>query len=338
MTTPVRLLLFVLLTVLLLGSATAFVLDSRSDQDAPATQRLGGDAALDAVLREPHVLFRNTDRGSGYGLVAAVPLSDPTGPRVYTDQRCDRIYATSREAVCLRARQGVTRSFEAEILDAGWNVSRRWPLPGVPSRARVSPDGSLVASTVFVTGHSYLSTGFSTQTQLRHPDGRIFAELEQFALTLDGQRVRPRDRNVWGVTFAEDGRTFYATVATGGRTWLVRGDLQKRTLTSVRRNAECPSLSPDGSRIAYKKRLADTDTGGGAWVLAVLDLRRGRETVLPATRGLDDQVEWLDNQVLLYGLPRGDAGGTSDVWAVRAEEAARPDLFIAQAWSPTVVR
>ena len=335
MTTRIRLLLFAVLTVVLLGSATAFVLDARPGPEDPARAGVGGTAALDAVLRGPHVLFRNTDRAVGYGVVAAVPLSDPAGPRAYTDRRCDRLYGNRRATVCLRARQGMAGGFETEILDADWNVSRRWPLPGIPSRTRLSPDGSLVASTVFVAGHSYLSTGFSTQTQLRYLDGRIFAELEQFALTLDGRRVRPRDRNFWGVTFAEDGGTFYATAATGGRTWLVRGDLRKQTLTSVRRNAECPSLSPDGSRIAYKKRLPGP---GGAWAIAVLDLAPGRETVLPETRGLDDQVEWLDDEVLLYALPRAEGAGTSDIWAIRVRPGAQPTLFIPQAVSPAVVR
>lgn len=37
----------------------------------------------------------------------------------------------------------------------------------------------------------------------------------------------------------------------------MRGDVTARTLTTVHRNVECPSLSPDGTRVAYKKRVKE---------------------------------------------------------------------------------
>ena len=70
---------------------------------------------------------------------------------------------------------------------------------------------------------------------------------------------------------------------------------------------ECPSLSPDGTRIAYKK-----NTGGtlaAHWRVAFLDLATGKETVLSEPRSVDDQIEWLDDQTLLYGLARDGAAG-----------------------------
>jgi Tol biopolymer transport system component len=138
------------------------------------------------------------------------------------------------------------------------------------------------------------------------------------------------------VTFAKDDDTFYATAATGGRTYLVRGDLSRRTLIAIRQNAECPSLSPDGSRVAYK-----VDVGGDRpwWSLAVLDLATGRQTLLSGEkRNVDDQVEWLDDDTLLYGLPREDQPGVTDVWSVDTHPGAAPGLLIEQAWSPSVVR
>jgi hypothetical protein len=193
-----------------------------------------------------------------------------------------------------------------------------------------------MASTSFVTGHSYMQLGFSTATEIRQLSGRSYGNLEKFALRIGGKLVNPIDRNVWGVTFGSDDNTFFATVATGGTPYLVRGDLATRTLTAVRRTAECPSLSPDGSEVAYKK-----NTGGSAqhWSIAVLDLATGRETVLAGEiRSVDDQVEWLNPDTLLYGMPRSGVAGVSDVWAIKTERAARPALFIKQAWSPSVVR
>ena len=46
------------------------------------------------------------------------------------------------------------------------NTLASWPLAGIPSRTRVSPDGVFVASTAFVTGHSYAGGGFSTETRI----------------------------------------------------------------------------------------------------------------------------------------------------------------------------
>ena len=87
--------------------------------------------------------------------------------------------------------------------------------------------------------------------------GERWGNLEKFQLVVDGREVNPVDRNVRGVTFVDDD-TFYATVAAGGSTWLVEGDLTDRTLTSVSRDAESPSLSPDGTRVAFK---VDVDPG-----------------------------------------------------------------------------
>ena len=190
---------------------------------------------------------------------------------------------------------------------------------------------------MFVSGHSYMSTGFSTATEVHELGGDArWGNLEKFDLTLDGRAVNPVDRNIWGVTFADD-ETFYATVATGDRTWLVKGDLTERTLTSVSPDAECPALSPDGSRVAFK---VDVDPGRRTvWQIAVHDLATGDRTLLAkGPRGLDDQVEWLDDDTLLYGMPRADEPGVTDVWAVDTTSDAEPELLIEQAWSPTVVR
>ena len=130
--------------------------------------------------------------------------------------------------------------------------------------------------------------------------------------------------------------TFYATAASSGRIWLVKGSISARTLTAIHDGVECPSLSPDGTRIAYKK-----NTGGplaAHWRVAFLDLATGKETVLSEPRSVDDQIEWLDDQTLLYGLARDGAAGDSDIWQINADPASRPSIYIEHAWSPSVVR
>jgi len=282
----------------------------------------------------PRVVFRSTAPGAEYGRVAMVPLADPVGPRAFTDVTCERVDVGGDRVACLRTERGVVTTFAAQLLDEGWRVAGSWPLAGLPSRTRLSDDGALVATTTFVTGHSYAGSGFSTRTEIRSArDGEVVAgDLEELALLVDGRPLTAADRNLWGVTFA-GGDAFYATAASGGRTWLVRGDLAERTLTAVRPDAECPSISPDGTRLAYKK-----DRGERDWGIAVLDLETGEELILPEARSVDDQLEWLDDETLLYGLPRPDEPGAADVWSIRVDPSAEPRLFLPHAWSPAVVR
>ena len=326
----------------LVGAAGLVVVQSGGDDEArsqpPPPVPHTSPTAYDG---RPRIVFRNTAVGSSYGLLATVPLARPSAPRALSDVPCDRVDATARGASCLRTVRGTTTRHE--WLDLGPDLRTRatTPLGGTPSRTRMSPDGRLVASTVFVEGHSYESTELSTATVVREVGGRkgehSWGNLEDFALYVDGKRVRPNDRNVWGVTFAGDDDTFYASVSTGGTAYLVRGDLSERTLRSVRAGAECPSLSPDGTRVAYKVDVAEGEAVD--WRLAVLDLGSGRQRLLTAEeRSVDDQVAWLDDETLLYGLPRDSQAGSTDVWAIRADGTGNVRRMIADAWSPAIVR
>lgn len=337
MTTRQRYVVFLVLVLLVLGAGTAYALGdlhrSREQRGRPPTV----PARVSAIPPgEPYLAFRHTGLDAEYGVVALVPLTDPAGPRTFTGADCDRVDATRDHASCLVSERGVVTDFEARILGADWQVEGTAPLAGLPSRTRLSPDGSLVATTSFVAGHSYLSDGFSTATVIREVGGRSYGNLEKFALEVDGSAAAPRDRNVWGVTFVDD-TTFYATVATGGSTYLARGDLDARTLSTVATGVECPSLSPDGTRIAFKQ--AGRPGGRPGWTPALLDLATGERHVLGGERrNVDDQLEWLDDDTLLYGLPRDDEAGVTDVWSLDVAAGAEPVLLVEQAWSPAVVR
>ncbi|HEX6984522.1 MAG TPA: hypothetical protein VF170_04060, partial [Planctomycetaceae bacterium] len=184
-----------------------------------------------------------------------------------TGLACQRIHFAGGRGLCLGvAPSGV--DFEATIFDAGLRPLRRLALTGIPSRARVSPDGRLGAMTVFVAGHEYLGgSGFSTTTTIVDMrTGKQVAELEEFDVVRDGTRFKRPDFNFWGVTFARDPSRFYATLRTGGHHYLVEGDLDARRMEVIRDGVECPSLSPGGDRIAYKSRVDGTDR----WRLRVL--------------------------------------------------------------------
>lgn len=339
MITRVRLAVLAVVVAAALTGAGGYVWRVRQSQAATlaAVPAVPQRADLTTVRAEPHLVFRNTALGDGYGRVALVPLSGPDGPRALTPASCERVHATARAAICLSADRGLVTTYRARLLDASWAPARDLPLTGVPSRARLSRDGTLVATTTFVFGDSYANPGqFSTRTVVTRAGGEVVGDIERFTLRVDGTVVTAADKNLWGVTFADDDR-FYATAASGGRTWLVEGSLSKRTVTALHDDVECPSLSPDGTRVAYKKH---GDLPAGRWRLAVHDLRTGSEILTAETRSVDDQAEWLDDATLVYGLPRtaGNGAATSDIWQVPADGSGAPAVLVPDAWSPAVVR
>jgi hypothetical protein len=317
--------------------AVAYSVHAAQRDDAPpaaATVAAGPAPSLSDVLAKPHLVFRSTAQGATYGKVAAVPLADPDSRPAITDTDCDRVYAIRGEGICLFADRGLLTTYSARLLDATLSPTRELRIAGIPSRARVSPDGRLAAATTFVSGHSYSQTGFSTATTLYDTaTGRSLGNLEEFAVLKDGKRFRSADVNMWGVTFTRDGSRFYATLSSKGRTHLVEGDVGNRELRLLADDVECPSLSPDETRVAYKKRVG----GPGEWRLHVRDLGTGADRSLTEERSVDDQVEWLDGDQVLYGLPRA-ATAETDVWVVPASGTGHPRLLVPYAWSPAVVR
>ncbi|WP_216214953.1 TolB family protein [Amycolatopsis aidingensis] len=257
----------------------------------------------------------------------AVVQSTMDGQRmIATGPSCARAYAAGGTLACLR---GLGRRFSAEleVYGGGGRNELTLPLWGIPSRVRVSGSGNLVGWTVFREGDSYLANGaFSTTAGIYDlRTGAHYGSLEDFHPLVDGSPYQRQDVNYWGVTFAGDDRTFYVTMSSAGGTWLMRGDLATRTLTALRRNVECPSLSPDGTRIAYKKR------SGQRWRLHVLDLATGTDTALAEPDHVDDQPAWLDRRTIGYTKP-GPA-----VFAVPADGDGAPRRLTAGA-SPSSVR
>jgi hypothetical protein len=191
--------------------------------------------------------------------------------------------------------------------------------------------------TVFVAGDSYAEAGFSTRTTLVDlVAGGTLGELEQFVVWREGARLEARDFNFWGVTFSRDSNRFYATLGTGGATYLVEGDVAARQLRVLRDGVECPSLSPDGTRLVFKKRL-----GPFVWRLHLLDLATLVDTPIAGeTRSIDDQAEWLDDGHIMYGYidSVGEPEVAAKVWVLPVDGSAPPHILVRGASSPAVVR
>jgi hypothetical protein len=293
----------------------------------------GGPAARDALAisrdeHRPSLVFRNLGASATNGELGIAGLGD-AAHRTLLPMRCDRVHYGAGRGLCVVRGAETEAGVRALVFDVHLRVRHEVELAGVPSRARVAPDGRYGAVTTFVEGHAYAKKGtFSTQTTLIDlRRGVKVGELEQFAVTRGGALVTAVDANYWGVTFARDSDRFYATLATGGRTYLIVGSVRQGTARTIHDNVECPSLSPDGTRIGYKQRVP----GRSTWRLAVLDLRTMRETRLAETRRADDQVEWLDDDRLLYGVDGA-------IWMVAADGGGQPRRYAARAESPAVVR
>lgn len=234
-----------------------------ADPDGHTPAAASVDTGVAPVVAGAHVVFRSTAPGDGYGRVAVVPVDAPSGPRAFTPASCERVHAVRGTAVCLVALRGLATTYRVKILGPQWTPVSERAVPGLPSRARLSSDGALTATTTFVYGDSYASPGqFSTRTLIGPTGGADPVDVEQFTLRVDGRPVTAVDRNVWGVTFADDDR-FYATAASGGRTWLVEGSRSGRTLTALRRTSSAPRCPPT-ARASRSRNTATCRPGGGA--------------------------------------------------------------------------
>ena len=285
---------------------------------------------LATMLRQPHLLFLQpslSDRTKNEA--AVVSLAAPSSDRMMTGLHCSRTYAVARYGVCL----GENYDGLSHLVDGALNPGISFLQPGLASRARLSPDGRWAATTVFVVGHSYAAAGFSTQTLIFDTTSGVATNLESLTVSRDGRSFDSPDFNYWGVTFA-GGTGFYATLGTGGHTYLIKGDVGRRTARVVRDGVECPSLSPDGKRIVYKAAVPGTPAR--EWRLHILDLSTMADRALAETRSVDDQAEWLDDRTVLYGL-RAPSTLDVDLWALPTD-GGQPMLYLRHAVSPAVVR
>jgi hypothetical protein len=324
-------------SVAAIGVVVAVALSLRTSPRRPASPHvLPARPALASLPERPFLMFINLVPDEAFKRVVIAPLDAPDGPHFVTPLQCDRVYYAGTRGLCLTAATDTpgVASYVARIFDEHFTQLKTFTLTGPPSRTRLSPDGRRAAFTVFDEGHSYADGVFSTRTTIGDPiAGTAIGELESWKITRDGAPFFNKDFNFWGVTFAHDGNTFYATLRTQGSAYLIEGQVDTREARVLMQGAECPSLSPDQSRIAFKKRLGGS---GGWWQLSLYDVSsHGVRPLSGDTESVDDQVEWLDASSLIYFRPNADG---NIVWRLEVDGGTPPQPFVREGFSPVVVR
>jgi len=340
-------------------SAQARLNTSLADREAAALEEIGQLAAVTddgaeaettptaplapALVDVGDLVFINRVPGDDYGKLATI---GDDGEREFFGPVCERAHASAGMAVCLEPDSAaLVPTWTARILDF-----TNGSLPEIfsenaprPSRARVDPRGARVAFTGFVTGHDYLAVGeFASETT--YVDFSRNGQVYKAAAIRESEveeRFRAVDGNWWGVTFDPTSKDHvYLTYGSGGQTEIVRSDQLRLRFNSAIDDASCPSVSPDGELMVFKRAIEGEDA---PMSLVVRGLNTGEERVLNEERFVDDQVEWLDNETILYGLAREDSADgpqvSYDIWSLDiTDPEAEPELHVAFADSPGIYR
>jgi hypothetical protein len=241
---------------------------------------------------------------------------------------CERVDFAGGSGVCMtiaeRGREG-----ETTIFDASLRRLARAPLAGMPLQARVSSDGRLGALTAVANANVEPDDevdGVASETAIVDMrSGRELADLASFRISRGGHAFQPAEPRFSSVTFAKGSDRFFATLRAAGRSYLVEGSIARRTMRVLRDGIEAPSLSPDGRRLACKAQV-----GEDRWRLAVLDLATMRLRPLTEHRQIEEQVEWLNDDALVYS-------DGFDVYTVAAEGSGSPRLVLRNATSPVAL-
>ena len=319
--------LFIAMTALAVAVIVIYLAVTVLGNDEDPTLPAAGAPAVRIAKGDLLLLDRDREHPKAWGRLVVIGRD---GRRRIGALSCERGAFAGGSGICLaKARSLPAPSYEARLFDAGEHVTAKIEVSGTPSRARVSPDGRYAASTTFVGGDGYTNPGaFSTRTRVYDVHaGRSMGDLEDYTVTKDGKVITAQDFNFWGVTFTGASAQFYATLGTGRHHYLVRGDALTHQVTVIRDGVECPSLSPDGTRIGFKARVGTPFQ----WRFHVLDLKSRKETALPETRSVDDQIAWLDDKTLAYGVDE-------NVVQVPADGSAPPRPMLAGVTNPNRVR
>ena len=262
-----------------------------------ATETVAGSSGVVAQPGEVVVIHR--EPGEDYGRLA---IRHKDGTRTLLNRRCLRVDISAGNGICLSQDEGdgsprYTSTF-FDATDPALRAIKSYGTP-LPSRARVSADGSLATTTGFVDGTSYEDSTVEITTIVTidsFDSTSPLIGLNQFNVEDSDPEYNGSDRKFWGVTFV-DNEQFYVTGFFADVPLIVRGNISNRSMELTGLEGSCPSLSPDGETLVYK-RTRDDD----GFDLVAVELASGDSWTLGETRSVNDQVAWLDNETILYAI------------------------------------
>ena len=133
--------------------------DPAPDDQAPPTAVAIADGP---TLAAGEILVVNRVPGDDYGRLA---IRHSDGTRTLLDRSCVRVHISGDHGVCLSEKEGLVTSFETTFFEAAnMDVEIKSYASALPSRARISPEGTFSAVTAFASGSSYADVGAETTT------------------------------------------------------------------------------------------------------------------------------------------------------------------------------
>lgn len=292
------------------------------------------DAGLSLVAPGARVLVREVDEDQTRADGALYELSADGEARRVGELECKRVHAIAGGPGLCLALSDNGLDYEGILFDERYREQTRFQVDGMPDRARVSPDGRYVAYTAFDEGGAngyFASTDeFSTNTKIVEArSGREVLDLADVEVSRDGRVFDRANTELWGVAFP-GGDRYYATLASNefrhDGHFLIEGNVRSERARVIGEDVECPSLSPDGERIAYKRRIGDSNR----WRLHVRDLASGDDVALAETRSIDDQPEWVGDDLVAYSDDKS-------TFVVAADGSGKPTRLAEWATSPALL-
>jgi hypothetical protein len=285
-----------------------------------------------AVIDPPFVMFRTLSPKDLHGHVAMARASAADSTRYVSSLACSRVAYAAGSGICLvEEPAGTEVKHAAYIFDRGFRQAMRIELSGIPTRARVSPDGRRAAITVY--GEEHLPNGeerLAISSFIVDVASGDAVNLRKFSIDNSGGPILEGPLDFSSVAFAHDSNRFFATLATTNERYIVAGTLDDRRLTVLATGLASEALSPDDTRLAVKKRVGDR----GRWQLMVFDLAaRSTQPLNQGDRSVDDQVEWLDGEHVVYH--DATEQGTN-LWVLSTDGVTPPRVLIPDAYSPSV--
>ncbi|MBA3271037.1 MAG: hypothetical protein H0T71_11040 [Acidobacteria bacterium] len=286
------------------------------------------------MVQPPFVVFRALAPPPAFGRIAVLTVHSGTTARYLTSLACARVHYARGAGLCLvQEPVNDVAEYVAYTFDRTFTRRRRISLRGVPTRARVSPDGRRASVTTYAEEHSAEGERLATKSiVIEIASGQTVADLGEFRIVNDGHLAINGPTDVSSVAFEPDGDRFFATLSTATAQYLVAGSVDERRLTIIRTGAANEALSPDGRHLIVKRLNAVL----GFWQVGVIDLRTWVERDLnQGSRSIDDQVEWLDNRHVIYHDVTDD---TTGIWMLAIDGVGAPRVFERDAFSATTQR